>query len=90
MKCVCFYGSRQVYFCSENISIEMQKELAYTPPLSEREKKIICCSKGFEKYVIGINVLCLCNGVIYEYRRIWANIGLTPPLSKREKKGCVV
>ena len=28
MKCVYFYGSRQVYFCSENISIEMQKELA--------------------------------------------------------------
>ncbi len=34
MKCVCFYGSRQMYFCSENISIEMQKELVYTPPLS--------------------------------------------------------
>ena len=36
------YGSRQMYFCSEiseNISIEMQKELAYTPPLTKREKK---------------------------------------------------
>jgi len=86
MKCVCFYGSRQMYFCSENISIEMQKELAYTPPLSEREKKINLLFQRFEKYVIGINVLCLCNGVIYEYRRILANIGLTPPLSKREKK----
>ncbi len=41
MKCVYFYGNRQMYFCSENISIEMQKELvAYTPPLIKREKKI--------------------------------------------------
>ena len=46
MKCVCFYGSRQMYFCGENISIEMQKELAYTPPLSEREeKKLFVVSK---------------------------------------------
>jgi len=42
------YGSRQMYFCSEiseNISIEMQKELAYTPPLTKRVKKLFCCSK---------------------------------------------
>ncbi len=45
---VCFYGSRQMYFCSENISIEMQKELAYTPPLSEREKKFNLLSKGLK------------------------------------------
>ena len=49
MKCVCFYGSRQMYFCSENISIEMQKELAYTPPLSEREKKNYLLFQRFEK-----------------------------------------
>ena len=67
MKCVCFYGSRQMYFCSVNISIEMQKELAYTPPLSERERKINLLFQRFEKYVIGISVLRLCNDVIYEY-----------------------
>ncbi len=88
MKCVCFYGSRQMYFCSVNISIEMQKEIGVYPSLKRERKKLICCSKGLKKYVIGINVLRLCNGVIYEYRRILANIGLTPPLGKREKKLC--
>ncbi len=46
VKCVYFYGSRQMYFCGENISIEMQKELAYTPPLSKREKKNLCVLKS--------------------------------------------
>ena len=52
MKYVYFYGSRQMYFCSENISIEMQKELAYTPPLTTGRKGINLLFQRFEKYVI--------------------------------------
>ncbi len=48
VKSVCFYGSRQMYFCGENISIEMQKELAYTPPLTMERRKMVYCSKGLK------------------------------------------
>ena len=62
------YGSRQMYFCSEiseNISIEMQKELAYTPPLTKRVKKNYFVVPKFEKYVIIMMEL---------YSVLWLNI----------------
>ncbi len=52
MKSVYCNGSRQMYFCSENISIEMQKELAYTPPLTTGRKRVNLLFQRFEKYVI--------------------------------------
>ncbi len=67
VKCMYFYGSRQMYFCGDNISIEMQKELAYTPPLTRERKKIDLLFQRFEKYVILRSVLRLCNDEIYEY-----------------------
>ena len=61
------YGSRQMYFCSEiseNISIEMQKELAYTPPLTKREKKIILLFQSLKTVIIMMEL----------YSVLWLNI----------------
>ena len=62
------YGSRQIYFCSEiseNISIEMQKELAYTPPLTKRvKKKIILLFQSLKNVIIMMEL----------YSVLWLNI----------------